>query len=248
MKTPALLLVIILSTFNLFSQTPTEVTIRTLAKDAKFIGTGMGGLSVEIKDSETNEVISTGMIKGATGNTGMILADSIGRYQQKANSESAKFTTILNLSKPQKIAVTVKGPLSLAAKNQITVSEEFWVIPGINTSNEGFTLELDGFAVTANSPEKIDDNSYTLKMNTVMMCGCPITSGGFWNADKMEATAMIYRNGEIIEKVKMGPGVEKNTFTGTWKPKDKGLYIIYYTLYDPRNNNTGVDETSFSIN
>ncbi|MCX2744668.1 hypothetical protein OO013_12370 [Mangrovivirga sp. M17] len=247
MKKPALLILLFLITVFCFAQTPTTVTIRVLAKDAKFIGTGMGGMNVVIKNSSNGEVMASGTIEGGTGNTSKIIADSIGRYQQKATPESADFTTQLTLTHPQKITVSVNGPLSLEPENRITATEEYWIIPDQDLSEEGLILEIDGFAITAKDPVKNEDGSYTLKMHSVMLCGCPITPGGFWNANKMKGTALIYKNGELLKKVDMEPGKEKNTFIGNWKPDQKGFYNIYYSLFDPRNNNTGVDEVSLTV-
>ncbi|QCK13511.1 hypothetical protein [Mangrovivirga cuniculi] len=247
MKKLALYTFLFLLTTFCFAQTPTTVKIRVLAKDAKFIGTGMGGMNVIIKNSSTGEVMASGKIDGATGNTSKIIADSIGRYQQKATPESADFTTQLTLTHPQKITVSVNGPLSLDPDDRISATEEYWIIPGQDLSEEGLILEIDGFAITAKEPEKNDDGSYTLKMHSVMLCGCPITPGGFWNANKMRAKALIYLEGKLLKKVDLKPGKEKNSFTGNWKPDQKGFYTIYYSLFDPRNNNTGVDEISFPV-
>ena len=41
--------------------TPTDITIRVLAKDAKFIGSGMDGARVVLQDANTGELLAEGI-------------------------------------------------------------------------------------------------------------------------------------------------------------------------------------------
>ena len=40
---------------------PTEITVRVLGKDSKFVGTSMGGARVILRDAETGEILAKGM-------------------------------------------------------------------------------------------------------------------------------------------------------------------------------------------
>lgn len=47
----------------------TTVTVRVISQDAKFIGTGMGGIRVTLRNAETREILDRGLIEGSTGDT-----------------------------------------------------------------------------------------------------------------------------------------------------------------------------------
>ena len=53
------MLLMMLSPGNVLGQT-TEVMIRAQSKDAKFIGTSIGGAKVIVKDAETGEILAEG--------------------------------------------------------------------------------------------------------------------------------------------------------------------------------------------
>ena len=48
---------------------PTEIVVRVLGNDSKFIGTSMGGMRVTLRDAQTGEILATGLTQGATGDT-----------------------------------------------------------------------------------------------------------------------------------------------------------------------------------
>jgi hypothetical protein len=37
---------------------PTDVTVRVLAKDSKFVGTSMGGMRIILRDAQTGEILA----------------------------------------------------------------------------------------------------------------------------------------------------------------------------------------------
>ena len=52
---------------------PTKILVRVVSKDAKVIGSGVGGALVRIKDLETGEVLAQGKHEGGTGDTDKIM-------------------------------------------------------------------------------------------------------------------------------------------------------------------------------
>jgi hypothetical protein len=46
---------------------PTEIVVRVISKDSKFIGTSMGGMRITLRDAHTGELLATGIIVGGTG-------------------------------------------------------------------------------------------------------------------------------------------------------------------------------------
>src|SRR3546814_17087602 len=51
---------------------PTEIMVRALAADAKFIGTSMGGMRVTIRDVRSGDTLASGTTDGPTGHTAAI--------------------------------------------------------------------------------------------------------------------------------------------------------------------------------
>jgi hypothetical protein len=51
----------------------TEIIVRVLAKDSKFVGTSMGGMRIIRRDAHTGEILATGLTQGGTGNTKLIM-------------------------------------------------------------------------------------------------------------------------------------------------------------------------------
>ncbi|HEX6202874.1 MAG TPA: hypothetical protein VF100_07720, partial [Thermoanaerobaculia bacterium] len=47
----------------------TAVTVRVLSRDAKFVGSSMGGARVTIRDAETGTLLAEGVTAGSTGDT-----------------------------------------------------------------------------------------------------------------------------------------------------------------------------------
>jgi hypothetical protein len=45
---------------SIASAEPTEITVRVLAKDSKFVGTSMGGMRIMLRDAHTGEILATG--------------------------------------------------------------------------------------------------------------------------------------------------------------------------------------------
>ena len=52
--------------------TETHIIVRAKAKDAKFIGSSLGGAYVIIKNKMTGEILAKGKTQGSTGNTDLI--------------------------------------------------------------------------------------------------------------------------------------------------------------------------------
>ena len=89
---------------------PTEIVVRVMAKDAKFIGTETGGAEITLRDADTGEVLAHGLTAGATGNTPKIMTSGHARRDVLSDETSAKFTTTIDIQRPRRISVTAVGP------------------------------------------------------------------------------------------------------------------------------------------
>ena len=57
----------------MISATETKVMIRAKARDAKFIGTSLGGAHVIVRNKLNRQILAEGNTTGSTGNTDLIM-------------------------------------------------------------------------------------------------------------------------------------------------------------------------------
>jgi hypothetical protein len=162
---------------------PTPVTVRVLSQGAKFIGSGMGGVTVVLADAITGAPLAEGRIDGGTGDTAKIMNGGP-RGAPIADAGSAAFTTTIDINQPTQVRVMVLGPAKPAG---IAVSklETRWLIPGQPVVGDGWVLDLPGLALTARQEggQVIADVS--------MLCGCPIAPGTLWDEKRFEVKAWV---------------------------------------------------------
>src|SRR5690348_5372043 len=108
---------------------PTDIVVRVVAKDAKFIGTETGGAQVTLRDADTGEVLAQGLTSGATGNTPKIMTNGHARREILSDDTAAKFATTLDIQRPRRITATATGPMMLKDA-AMTVSSTQWILPG----------------------------------------------------------------------------------------------------------------------
>lgn len=230
---------------------PTEVVVRVISKDAKFIGTAVGGVEITLRDAETGELLSQGITAGGTGNTPKIM--NIPRISRDVISgpEAASFSTTLDLDRPRKITVTAVGPIRPDGAT-VTASSTQWVVPGKHVNRgDAWMMELRGFSVSLIElpPSKINlgggVDRIPLVAKVTMLCGCPIVSGGMWDADKIEVAAIIWRDGAKAESVLLSFAGEVSTFEGEIEIVEPGEYAVDLYAYDPSSGNTGVTHFTF---
>ncbi len=232
-----------------FSQ-ETNIMIRAKAKDAKFIGSSIGGAKILVKDAVTGAILDEGMTIGSTGDTEKIMKNDWKRSENLSDEKTAGFLANIDIEKPMFVTVEALGPYN---KKQASVlsSTQLWVIPGKDITGDGIVLEIPGFVVDILSPqtherikgsEKID-----LNVNVVMMCGCPVTENGIWDASQYEVKAVITSNDGSSTEVELEPAEKPSTFHAETS-LEKGLYEILIYAYDPETGNTGVDKTNIIIN
>ena len=108
---------------------PTHITVRVKTKDAKFMGTGIGGALVTIKDAETGELLAKGVTEGTSGNTNLIMKTPKARGVPISDQNAAKFEATLDIDEPRYVEVTAYGPLSQRqSANKASATQ--WVVPG----------------------------------------------------------------------------------------------------------------------
>lgn len=245
---------LILSTFlisGILQAQPTKVVVRAKAKDAKFIGSSIGGALVIIRNAYTQTILAEGLTEGSTGNTDIIMKQDHERYKPIGEG-AAKFEASINLDAPVFVTIEVHAPF---AKRQATVisQTQLWLIPGKHIEGDGIIMEIPGFVVDIIQPqthERLEPNGkgvVEFTANVVMMCGCPIESKGLWDADGFQAEALIMKDGKLIEKTPLNITNKTSTYKASFTPKENGAYEIIATIFDPKTGNSGVDKLGFIV-
>jgi hypothetical protein len=230
---------------------PTQITVRVKAKDAKFVGTSMGGVLITVRDVQTGELLAKGYTAGSTGNTQKIMAQAV-RGIPLSDESTAKFTATIDISEPTQIEVTAYGPSAgLQSANKVSATQ--WVVPGKNiTAGDAWMMVMPGFIVNVLAPPTHLELSgapqvVTIKANITMMCGCPITPGGIWDANKIEVKALLKKDGEQVGVLPMQYAGLPSQFLGIWNIQDAGVYEATVYAYDAATGNTGINTVTFTV-
>lgn len=230
----------------------TRIAVRVLAKDAKFIGTSMGGARVTLRDADTGELLAQGLTQGSTGDTARIMKEPWERGKALSTEGSAAFLTTLDLDAPRRIRFTAVGPLAqLQATNEVSATQ--WVVPGRHLDGgDGILLVMPGFVVDVLAPPAHVrmggvPHEIEIRANLTMTCGCPTEPGGLWDSEGWELTAWIVRDGERIAEVPLAFLGETSQFGATWTAAEPGVYEILVFAWDPANGNTGLDRTTVIV-
>lgn len=228
---------------------PTTVVVRTRAKDAKFIGSSMGGALVIIRNVETGEILAKGFTRGSTGDTGRLMNTPQKRYMQLSTPGASKFETEIMLDEPTFVQVEATAPY-VQAQSHTTVTTRQWLIPGKDITGDGIMLEIPGFAVDVLSPqahEVTNEDTITIRANIVMMCGCPTSPGGLWDSSEYEIKALVKQGGTQVASVPLSFTGKTSTYEGTFNPAEGGAYEITVYAFHPKTGNAGVDRSSVIV-
>jgi hypothetical protein len=233
----------------------TRVVVTARAKDAKFIGTSMGGALVVIRDSATGELLKKGFIAGETGSTKKMMQEPLKRGGALSDAVSAKFETVLDLDDPRLVTIEVQAPYG-QKQSLIKAETQVWLIPGKDMigAGDGIMLEIPGFSVDVLAPQAHEKMqlqngkaAIAIRANVVLMCGCPVEPGGVWDASAYEVTALVKQNGKPLLGTALGYAGTTSTFAGSFDAVDPGFYEICVYAYAPQTGNTGVDRTTVVV-
>jgi hypothetical protein len=145
---------------SVFSVTPsfsaekmeTKVIVHVISKDAKVIGSGVGGAFVRIKNLETGEILAEGKQLGGSGETDRIMVKPHPRGEVLYGTPgTAFFQAEILLEKPTLVEVYTEAPLDYPHAIQ-KGSKTLTLIPGKHILGDGVIIELDGLIVNTISP------------------------------------------------------------------------------------------------
>lgn len=137
---------------------PTTVTVRAISRDAKVIGTQVGGARIVIREVESGRVLAEGVQLGGTGDTRAIMVEPHARFGQEyaAGEGTAAFVATVDIDRPTMVEVSAVGPLKFPEAQQRT-SKTLLLVPGQHITGEGILLEIHGFVIDVQevTPEKV---------------------------------------------------------------------------------------------
>ncbi|OGP88678.1 MAG: hypothetical protein A2156_09795 [Deltaproteobacteria bacterium RBG_16_48_10] len=131
---------------------PTKIVVRVVSKDAKVIGSGVGGALVRIKNLETGEILAQGKQEGGTGDTDRIMVQPRKRGATVYGTPGAAlFQAEIPLNKPTRIEIYTEAPLAYPYAIQ-KCAKTLTLIPGKHILGEGVIIEMDGLIVNILEP------------------------------------------------------------------------------------------------
>ncbi|WP_291287083.1 hypothetical protein [Flavobacterium sp.] len=248
------ILIIILSMFFFSGYAKeTKIIVRAKAKDAKFIGSSLGGAYVIIRNKTNNAILAEGKTSGSTGNTDLIMKFPKERNAVITDNATAKFMAVIDIDEPTFVNIQVYSPYN-NKQAQTTASTEIWLIPGKDILGDGVILEIPGFIIDILKPKthqyialkSINDKPFQIQANIVMMCGCVIEKGGIWDSDKIETKAIITKDEKRIDEITLKL-VSTNLLEGDFLISQPGNYQITVYAYDSKTGNTGIDKINYVV-
>lgn len=130
----------------------TKVLVRAISRDAKVIGTSVGGARITIRDLATGAVLAQGIQQGGTGSTELIMVRPRTRGAKVFDTPAtAGFLATLPLERPTAVEITAEGPLGIPQCIQ-RASKTLLLVPGQDVVGEGILLEIHGFCVKLLQP------------------------------------------------------------------------------------------------
>jgi hypothetical protein len=246
---------------------PTQIDVRVIAKDGKYLGDDIGGALVTVRDVRTGELLARGTTSGGSGLPDL-MDICLTRSQVLPVDEASVFTVSLDLEEPRLIEVTAYGPLA-ALQSANTISLTQWVYPGKNiTGGEkggGFLLEMPGLTVQILNPPthflpQTAPPQIEIRANVTMMCGCPIGKEP-WNPELFDVTATIVQKefGSLgipleipLKYDENAPYSAPSQFTNIWQvpqnaTKQLQIYEIIVFAFQRQTGNTGVSKATVII-
>jgi len=220
----------LMATTQVVAQTSTKVMVRVTARDAKILGSGVGGARVVILDAETGDTLAAGTQEGSTGNTTKIMVEPRVRGESVYDTEGAAgFLADLALTEPTPVIVIGEGPLATPHAMQRT-TKTMLLLPGEDVLGDGVILELLGFTVVLDAPADgstiTAGHEFEITANVTMLCGCPTQPGGLWDADHISVVARLLRDGSLVTEVPLRFAGTTSTYSARATVREAGSLEI----------------------
>jgi hypothetical protein len=226
---------------------PTDIVVRVLSQGAKFIGTGMGGAEIIVRDVESGEILAQGITEGGTGDTKVIM-QAAPRNAPLGGAGAAAFRAKIDVAAPRLVEVSARGPLA-QPQAVVTARDQRWLIPGAPVAGDGWVLELPGLAVRIVQPATpahppAGSTAATIGVHVSMLCGCPIEPGGLWDAARFEVRALVDHNGKAMPAISLAYAGTTGDFAAELPLAGPGNYLVTITAFDRQTGAAGIDRAS----
>jgi hypothetical protein len=121
----------------------------------------------------------------------------------------------VDLDGPTVLEFVGEGPLGFEHALQRAVTRML-VVPGEDILGDGVVLELHGFIVELVEPETLEgDGTVAVTARVRMLCGCPHTPGGLWDAERIAVVARLYEGSRVVREAQLDYAGRPNMFTGS---------------------------------
>jgi hypothetical protein len=190
-----------------------QLTVRVLSQDAKLIGTGVGGARVTVRNAASRAVLATGEHQGGTGDTRRILDRTprgVGIYHTDG---AAVFTVAVPIDTPTVVEVEAEGPLGYPQARQRATATVL-LVPGQDIVGDGLVLTLHGLIVELLDAGAVDDRGLPVRARIRMLCGCPFTAAGLWDAGRVTVVARVYDGPRVVAETALTFTGEENIWAG----------------------------------
>lgn len=225
------------------AQEPTQVLVRVIAKDAKIIGSGVGGVHVTVRDLGSSRILAEGIQEGSTGSTDQIMGDWVRGEPIFAADGAGSFLAELEVTEPTRVLIEARGPLGTPHAQQFA-SKSLLVIPGHDVVGEGIVLELNGFTVELQSPAEgrgAVGTPFPVRARVTMLCGCPTEPGGRWDSDDYLLTARLVDGaGRVVAESSLRYAGTTSEYEGSLRAPRAGDFELQVIASDAAKGNFGM--------
>lgn len=217
----------------------TRISVHVLARDAKLIGSSVGGAEVVVRDAATGEVLARGVHEGGTGDTGLIMGPRERHTDVFATPGAAGYTAELALAAPRTVRIEASGPLDYPAA-RTSASTTLLLVPGHHVDGDGVVLELWGYIVElAEAPEAVAaGEEFEVLARVRMLCSCPTEPGGLWEAGDVTAR-LLGADGRAVSESALAFTGDTNEYGGRLLAPEAGEYELEVLAVSAETGNAG---------
>lgn len=225
----------------------TRLTVHVVARDAKLIGSAVGGARVTVSDAASGEVLAEGVHEGGTGDTGLIMGARERNADVFTTPGAAGYSTALTLAAPRMVTVEAEGPLDFP-QALTSASTSLLLLPGDDVTGDGVVLELWGYIVeVVDAPEQATaGRGMAIRARVRMLCSCPTAPGGLWEAPAVTAR-LIGPDGAVAAEAPLEYAGDDSTYQGSLTAPDAGRYRLEVRAVSAETGNAGRVETTLQV-
>ncbi|HUG27168.1 MAG TPA: hypothetical protein VMK53_02635 [Gemmatimonadales bacterium] len=220
---------------------PTQVRVHVVSRDAKLIGSAVGGIWVTIRDATTGRTLAEGLHTGGTGDLRRIMQAPRLRDSTLFTTEgAARFTATIPLTRPTPVIVSAHGPLNFPDQ-AVTVTKQLLLVPGEDLLGDGVVLEMHGLIVEVLEPTVAAltaGEAISIRARVRMMCSCPTGPDQLWSAGTVRAR--LLQDDLVVEEAVLPASGEGSLYAGRITAPSAGRYVLEVLASDPARVNAGV--------